>query len=107
MTETRGNTSVLSDREHQIATDYAQGESYQQIADRLCLAPSTVRTHLATIYRKLGVSSKLELRDRLTPVATMLADLPIEHPVRPEKPSIAVLAFENMSCDQVHEYFSD
>ena len=107
MTETRGNTSVLRDREHQIATDYAQGESYQQIADRLCLAPSSVRTHLATIYRKLGVSSKLELRDRLTPVATMLADLPIEHPVRPETPSIAVLAFENMSDDQEQEYFSD
>ncbi|WP_299354337.1 LuxR C-terminal-related transcriptional regulator [uncultured Shimia sp.] len=107
MTGKRGNTSVLSDREHQIAADYAQGESYQQIADRLCLAPSTVRTHLAAIYRKLGVSSKLELRDRLAPVATTLADLPIEHPIRPEKPSIAVLAFENMSGDQEQEYFSD
>ncbi|WP_299779467.1 LuxR C-terminal-related transcriptional regulator [uncultured Roseobacter sp.] len=107
MTETPDETSTLSTRETQIAADYAQGESYQQIADRLCLAPSTVRTHLATIYRKLGVSSKLELRDRLIPVATTLNDLPIENPVRPEKPSIAVLAFENMSGDLEQEYFSD
>jgi len=105
VTEKPNDTSVLSNRENQIAEDYAQGESYQQIADRLRLAPSTVRTHLATIYRKLGVSSKLELRDRLKPVA--LADLLIEHPIRPEKPSIAVLAFDNMSGDPEQEYFSD
>jgi TolB-like protein/DNA-binding CsgD family transcriptional regulator len=107
VTENSDETSILTTRENQIAADYAQGESYQQIAERLCLAPSTVRTHLAAIYRKLGVSSKLELRDRLTPAATTLADLPIEHPNRPEKPSIAVLAFENMSGDQEQEYFSD
>ena len=66
-----------------------------------------MRTHLATIYRKLGVSSKLELRDRLIPVATTLNDLPIERAIRPDKPSIAVLAFENMSGDTEQEYFSD
>ena len=107
MTEKSADTSVLSARESQIAKDYAQGESYQQIADRLCLAPSTVRTHLATIYRKLGVSSKFELRDRLIPLATTRSDLPIDLPLRPEKPSIAVLAFENMSGDPEQEYFSD
>lgn len=107
MTEKPDETSILTTRENQIAADYAQGESYQQIADRLCLAPSTVRTHLAAIYRKLGVSSKLELRDKLAPEASALSDLPMEHPIRPEKPSIAVLAFENMSGDPDQEYFSD
>jgi len=51
----------LSPRELEIARAYAGGDNYHAIAERLCIAPSTVRTHLATIYRKLGVSSKLEL----------------------------------------------
>ena len=53
--------SSLSARETEIASAYAQGDTYQSIARRLNIAPSTVRTHLAAIYRKLGVSSKLEL----------------------------------------------
>ncbi|NDR56184.1 GAF domain-containing protein [Pseudoruegeria sp. M32A2M] len=56
---------VLSTREYEIAQAYAQGETYQAIAARLNIAPSTVRTHLATIYRKLEVSSKIALRARL------------------------------------------
>lgn len=58
--------SGLSQRELQIAQSYAGGETYQTIADTLCIAPSTVRTHLATIYRKLEVSSKLELATHLS-----------------------------------------
>lgn len=53
--------STLSPREREIAQAYAGGDTYHQIAERLTIAPSTVRTHLATIYRKLGVSSKLQL----------------------------------------------
>ncbi|MFK7745856.1 MAG: LuxR C-terminal-related transcriptional regulator [Roseobacter sp.] len=55
----------LSARELQIAESYAGGATYQKIADVLCIAPSTVRTHLATIYRKLEVSSKQELATHL------------------------------------------
>ncbi|WP_223427123.1 LuxR C-terminal-related transcriptional regulator [Tateyamaria pelophila] len=55
----------LSQRELQIAQSYAGGATYQEIAETLCIAPSTVRTHLATIYRKLEVSSKLDLLARL------------------------------------------
>ncbi|MEM7021954.1 MAG: AAA family ATPase [Pseudomonadota bacterium] len=51
----------LSARERQIAEAYAAGENYREIAERLCIAPATVRTHLSTIYRKLGVSSKIAL----------------------------------------------
>jgi len=56
---------ILSPREIEIASAYAQGDTYQAIAARLGIAPSTVRTHLATIYRKLEVSSKLDLHARL------------------------------------------
>ena len=53
--------NTLSPREREIAQAYANGDTYHQIAERLFIAPSTVRTHLAAIYRKLGVSSKLQL----------------------------------------------
>ena len=52
---------MLSPREKEIAAAYVRGDNYQRIAAILHIAPSTVRTHLATIYRKLGVSSKIEL----------------------------------------------
>lgn len=68
---------ILSPREIEIASAYAQGDTYQAIATRLGIAPSTVRTHLATIYRKLEVSSKLDLHARLggaSPTADMQTD---------------------------------
>jgi DNA-binding CsgD family transcriptional regulator len=55
----------LSPREQEIARAYANGDNYHRIAERLHIAPSTVRTHLTKIYRKLGVSSKLELHKLL------------------------------------------
>ncbi|MEP3436691.1 MAG: AAA family ATPase [Hoeflea sp.] len=55
----------LTSREREIAELFAQGRTYQDIAKALSRAPSTVRTHLATIYRKLGVSSKFELLQTL------------------------------------------
>lgn len=60
------DSNNLSPRENQIAESYAAGCSYQEIASDLHIAPSTVRTHLATIYRKLEVSSKVELASRLS-----------------------------------------
>jgi len=64
----------LSPREQQIAERYAVGCSYQEIAAELNIAPSTVRTHLAAIYRKLEVSSKLELAGRLNGVTATPRD---------------------------------
>lgn len=51
----------LGKREREVALAFASGESYASIALRLDLAPSTVRTHLQRIYRKLDVHTKSEL----------------------------------------------
>ena len=48
-------SDLLSPREREIANRYARGESHQQIASALMLAPSTVRNHLSNIYAKLQV----------------------------------------------------
>ncbi len=97
----------LSDREREIAEAYADGASYHQIAERLCIAPSTVRTHLSTVFRKLNVSSKLDLHKLLENAQRNSDDYHQIQTALPEKPSIAVLAFENMSGDPEQEYFSD
>lgn len=99
----------LSARDREIAQAYSAGATYQLIADRLCIAPSTVRTHLTAVYRKLGVSSKLELHRYFEETLAAADQDPraVPPPPRPEKPSIAVLAFENMSGDPEQEYFSD
>lgn len=50
----------LSPRELEILIEISGGLNYQQIADKLFIAPKTVRKHIENIYRKLQVHSKLE-----------------------------------------------
>ncbi len=57
--------STMSRRELQVARAYTSGQTYRQIADDLHIAPATVRTHINNIYRKLEVSSKIELLRRM------------------------------------------
>ena len=49
---------VLSSRESEILVLIAEGLSAPAIAERLVLSPATVRTHLAHLYEKLGVSDR-------------------------------------------------
>lgn len=51
---------ALSHRERQILGLVLAGLSNAQIAERLYLAPSTVKTHISTAYRRLGVHSRRE-----------------------------------------------
>lgn len=56
-----GAADLLSAREREVAHRYARGESHQQIASALALAPSTVRNHLSNIYSKLQVHHRAGL----------------------------------------------
>ncbi|TZF84153.1 helix-turn-helix transcriptional regulator [Pedobacter sp. BS3] len=38
----------------------AKGRSYKEIGETLCISTETVRRHLANIYAKLNVKSKVE-----------------------------------------------
>ncbi|MDF1566717.1 MAG: helix-turn-helix transcriptional regulator [Spirochaetaceae bacterium] len=51
----------LTARERDIAESVAQGLTYGEIADNLGISPNTVRNHVANVYKKLSVRSKVEL----------------------------------------------
>jgi two-component system invasion response regulator UvrY len=60
--EGSGNpTEQLSEREFEVFVQLARGQSVNQIAEILKLAPSTVGTHLYNIKQKLGVQNQAEL----------------------------------------------
>lgn len=54
----------LSEREREIALSLIEGKYPKAIAQALEISVHTVRNHLKTIYRKLGVRSQLELVTR-------------------------------------------
>ncbi|MEM7021322.1 MAG: tetratricopeptide repeat protein [Pseudomonadota bacterium] len=101
-------TSALSSRELEIACAYCEGATYRDVAEALSIAPSTVRTHLQTIYRKLGVSSKIQLARVLNGgYATGGSNGGREVLPLPDKPSIAVLPFDNLNDDPEQDFFAD
>jgi DNA-binding NarL/FixJ family response regulator len=57
------NRPVLSLREKQILGLVAMGYTNSQIAERLYLAESTIKSHLSSVYCKLEVRSRYEAAD--------------------------------------------
>jgi DNA-binding NarL/FixJ family response regulator len=51
---------TLSHREHQVLTLVGEGLTNAEIAERLYLAESTVKSHLASAFTKFGVHSRKE-----------------------------------------------
>lgn len=47
----------LTQREIEVLRLLAQGCTYIQVGDRLCMSCNTVATHIKSIYRKLEVRS--------------------------------------------------
>lgn len=56
---------LLSRRERDVVTHLLQGHRVVSIAELLGVSEHTVRNHLKSIFRKLGVHSQAELVDRL------------------------------------------
>ncbi|MGW4746418.1 AAA family ATPase [Streptomyces sp. NPDC004290] len=56
-----GPLAVLTPREREIAALVAEGLTNQAMADRLCLSPRTVESHVARVYRKTGVETRAGL----------------------------------------------
>ena len=60
----KADDSGLSARELEVLVLAGQGLSNAQIASRLYLAEATVKRHLANVYPKLGVSSRVQAVSR-------------------------------------------
>lgn len=61
----REGVEALTPRQRQIAELAASGTSNRAIAQQLFLSIKTVETHLASVFRKLGVEVRAELVDAL------------------------------------------
>ena len=57
--------SMLTPQERRVAEAVARGASDRQVAAELFLSPRTVAYHLASVYRKLGISNRASLAARL------------------------------------------
>jgi DNA-binding NarL/FixJ family response regulator len=52
---------TLTERERQVARLVVDRKTNPQIAEELFLSPKTIETHMRNIFRKLGVSSRVEV----------------------------------------------
>ena len=57
----KNNTSVLSDKEKEIVLMIGQGFRNKEIAAKLYISESTVKTHLSHIFQKLGIKNRSQL----------------------------------------------
>ena len=62
--ERRSLAGTISQREQELLAVLAEGLTNREIAARLVIEESTIRTHLRNIYRKLGVNSRLQAVQR-------------------------------------------
>jgi DNA-binding CsgD family transcriptional regulator len=51
---------VLTKRENEVLAMVAVGASNEDIADRLCISPHTVKTHVYNIFKKIDVPNRLQ-----------------------------------------------
>lgn len=66
----------LSHREHQVLALVREGLTNAEVAERLFLAESTVKSHLASVFTKFGVHSRKE-------AVAVFVDLEMSPPIMP------------------------
>lgn len=59
--DTKWQSSALSEREHTVALRAANGASNEQIGEALGITERTVRAHMSAVFSKLGVADRLQL----------------------------------------------
>ncbi|MCG5479112.1 MAG: tetratricopeptide repeat protein [Ensifer alkalisoli] len=89
---------ALSNRERMIAEKFASGMTYREIGNALFIAPTTVRTHLATIYEKLGVHNKVGLAAYFNSASDVQPDAP--SPLADALPVLAIFPFECLNSEE-------
>ncbi len=57
----RRGEATLTEREREIAVLVAAGRASRSIAEHLVISERTVETHIASVYRKLGVANRAQL----------------------------------------------
>lgn len=60
MRRVSGESTRLSDREHEVLLLLADGLGASQIARKLYMSESTAKSHIARIYQKLGASNRAQ-----------------------------------------------
>lgn len=61
-------STVLSEREVQVARLVAGGASNREVADQLSITERTVKAHMSAIFEKLGLRDRLQLSLRINGV---------------------------------------
>ena len=54
------NDTTLTKREVEILSTIAEGATNEEVADRFFISPHTVKSHLYNIYKKIGLSNRLQ-----------------------------------------------
>ncbi|RUU34350.1 tetratricopeptide repeat protein [Mesorhizobium sp. M6A.T.Ca.TU.002.02.2.1] len=97
------SSQALSDRERAVAEKFAAGLTYREIGEALFIAPSTVRTHLASIYEKLGVRNKVALASYFAG-ATSAQPAPS---LSDASPVLAIFPIECLNSEERWQRFAD
>ena len=58
--EDKSATTALTDREMEVMELMAHGHKNEEIAERLVITTQTVKNHIRSIFRKLGVKTRVE-----------------------------------------------